>query len=169
MSFYLYGFWIVTFLFILSFFYLIKVKKNFNSLKEDNQELESQNNYMSLIIHSKDKDINQLFIEKQNLKLSIDTFGIFKSDAAIENAELKNEIVDLKKEKNERATRNPKCLLFLIFKKLYEQKNFTYKYQLCDAINEDLESFKYPHKIANADYITSLCDDLIVLKDEKKK
>lgn len=43
------------------------------------------------------------------MKLSIDTFGIFKSDVAIENAELKSEIVDLKKEKNESVTRNPKC------------------------------------------------------------
>lgn len=169
MLFYLYGFWIVIFLFILVVFHFVKLKKDFDALKVNYQELEHTNNHMLLVVDSKDNDIHQLFIEKQKLELEKDTFGIFKSDVAIENAQLKNEIIDLKKEKNERVTRNPKCLLFLIFKKLYEQKNFVYKYQLCDEINQDLESFNYPYKIANVDYITNLCDDFINLKDSKKK
>lgn len=57
-------------------------------MKVNYQELKHTNNPMLLFIDSKDIDIHQL---------SIDIFRIFKSDVAIENAQLKNDTINLKK------------------------------------------------------------------------
>lgn len=165
MSFYLYGFWIVIFLFILIVFHFVKLKKDFDDLKVDNQKLEDINEHMSIVISFKDKDIHRMYGEKQQLELEKDTFGIFKSDTAIQNEKLKSEIMFLKKERNSRTTSNQRCMLFLIFKKIYGGKNFTYKYQLYDALIEDLTELGYSGSIVSKTYIYSLCDEYISLRD----